>query len=219
MQETAASLPDQSTIERTWGQLQTLDEGYHGVQRVATERREYARVAAELATAHETFLRVRDNALGETFETISEQFAAFYEAVNPDESAFNPNISQTNTGVDFDVEFYDTGEHPPHAMHSEGHQDLMGVCLFLALATELSSLDRLPVLLDDIVMSVDEDHRTKFATVLRSELSDHFQLFVTTHDEGWARQLVDTGVAREGDVVRFADWSPDRGPTVTAGFE
>lgn len=156
--------------------------------------------------------------LGETFETISDRFAAFYEAVNPDESAFDPTLSQTNTGVEFAVDFYDTGDHPPHALHSEGHQDLMGVCLFLALAAELSPLSRLPVLLDDVVMSVDAGHREQFATVLRDELSEHFQLLITTHDAGWAHQLVETGVTGDRNVLRFTAWTPDEGPTIEQGL-
>lgn len=219
LQEAAAALPDQSMIEKMWSQLQTLDEAYHGSQRAVRERRQYARAAAELETTHKTFIKARDTVLGETFETISDRFAAFYEAVNPDESAFDPTISQTDTGVNFAVDFYETGDHPPHAMHSEGHQDLMGVCLFLALATELSPLNRLPVLLDDVVMSVDASHRAQFATVLAGELSDHFQLLVTTHDNRWAQELVDAGVAREQSVIRFTDWAPDRGPEITAGLK
>lgn len=218
LQEAAAALPDQSMIETLWSQLQTLNQAYQGTQRAAVERRQYVRAASELETAHEKFLEARDDVLGETFEMISDRFAAFYEAVNPDESAFNPKISQTDTGIDFSVDFYNTGEHPPHAMHSEGHQDLMGVCLFLALATELSPLDRLPVLLDDIVMSVDESHRSQFATVLYDELSKHFQLIVTTHDSRWAKQLVDIGVARKENVIQFTDWEPDQGPTIMSGF-
>lgn len=218
IQDIARQLPDRSLIERSWSQLQTLDDAYHGLSEAAEDRRVQSQVAAELETAHTTFLGARDAVLGEMFETISDQFAEFYELVNPDESAFDPTLSQTNTGVNFAVDFYDTGSHPPHAMHSEGHQDLMGVCLFLALAGELSPLERLPVLLDDVVMSVDEGHREQFAEVLQNELSDHFQLLITTHNQVWARQLVESGVVDESNVIRFTDWSPDRGPTMGSGL-
>ncbi|MCU4743964.1 AAA family ATPase [Natronoglomus mannanivorans] len=216
LRETAGALPERSTIESTWGQLQTLDGAHNRLRTAATERKRFARAANEFEIAHETFLATRDDVLGDIFETISDRFASFYRAVNPDESAFNPTIGQTNTGVDFSVEFFDTGEHPPNALHSEGHQDLMGVCLFLALASELSPLERTPVLLDDVVMSVDEGHREQFAKVLRDEFSDHFQFLIATHDETWVGQLVEMGVVREQEVARFTEWTPDRGSVLEA---
>lgn len=218
LQAAADELPDKSSIEVVWDQLQTLSDAYQGLQDAATKRKQYARTTNELERAHETFLASRDDVLEEIFETISDRFAAFYQAVNPDEDAFSPAINQKNTGVDFSVEFYDTGAHPPNALHSEGHQDLMGVCLFFALAAELSPLEKQPMLLDDVVMSVDKDHREQFANVLQAELSDHFQLLITTHDESWANQLVDAGVVKQTDAIRFVDWSPDQGPVVESGI-
>lgn len=214
LRETAATLPERSTIETTWSELQTLDEAHKRLQTAAAEQKRYARAANEFEIAHKEFLTARDDVLGDIFDTISDRFASFYEAVNPDENAFNPTIGQTDTGVEFSVEFFDTGEHPPNALHSEGHQDLMGVCLFLALASELSPLERAPVLLDDVVMSVDKGHREQFAKVLRDELSDHFQFLIATHDGTWVDQLVETNVVRDQEVIRFAEWTPDRGPVL-----
>jgi DNA repair exonuclease SbcCD ATPase subunit len=218
LESTAAALPDRSRIERMWGDLQTLDEAYGTLRSTKTAQEEYRRVEAEFERAHELFLQARDDVLGEVFDQISDRFASIYTAINPDESTFDPSISQTNTGVDFSVGFYESGQHPPHALHSEGHQDLMGVSLFLALAAELSPLDRHPLLLDDVVMSVDDSHRRQFARVLAEDLSDQFQLLVTTHDAEWARQLVDAGVATDSEVVRFQSWDPTDGPVVTTGL-
>jgi DNA repair exonuclease SbcCD ATPase subunit len=218
LKETADSLPNQSEIQKTWDELQTLNDLYREAKRIKIKQQQYERVTTELEAAHSIFLESRDDVLGQTFELVNERFATFYEAINPDESNFNPNIAQTDTGVSFEVDFHNMGEHPPHAMHSEGHQDLMGVCLFFALASELSPLQNQPVLLDDIVMSVDEGHRSQFATMLRNELSEYFQLIMTTHDSSWAGQLVENGVADESDIIRFSDWTPEQGPTVTSGF-
>ena len=40
-------------------------------------------------------------------------------------------------GLNFEVDFHGRGQHPPHALHSEGHQDSMGLCLYLALTEHL----------------------------------------------------------------------------------
>lgn len=218
LQRSVANFPDRSTIQTEWDELKSLDETYHALQDAIEERNRYARAAGELETAHETFLAARDDVLAELFDTINNQFADLYEAINPDESAFDPMLQQTNTGVNFAVEFYDTGEHPPNALHSEGHQDLMGVCLFLALAAELGTPEYLPLMLDDVVMSVDEYHRTQFARALENELGDQFQLLITTHDRGWVRQLVESGVVGQSDVVQFSDWTPDGGLRIEHGM-
>lgn len=212
------ALPDRSALETTWSELESLTETYSALQISGEERSQYAKTADELEAAHDTFLRVRDDVLEDTYESINDRFAEFYEAINPDESSFNPALGQTDTGVEFSVEFYETGDHPPNALHSEGHQDLMGTCLFLALATELSPLETVPVLLDDVVMSVDREHRKHLASVLRDDLSEHFQFVVAAHDSTWARQLVDGGVVREADVIRFTKWTPERGPVIEKGL-
>ena len=44
--------------------------------------------------------------------------------------------------------------YPPAAYHSEGHQDGMGVCLYLALMKRRSATTSTIASLDDVVMSV-----------------------------------------------------------------
>jgi len=62
------------------------------------------------------------------------------------------------------VNFYDRGLFPPAAFHSEGHQDGMGVCLYLALMKRLFGKRITFALLDDVVMSVDAGHRYQSAS-------------------------------------------------------
>ena len=64
--------------------------------------------------------------------------------------------------LDFKVDFYGIGMFPPAAYHSEGHQDGMGVCLYLALMKQILAEDFRFAVLDDVVMSVDGNHRRQF---------------------------------------------------------
>jgi hypothetical protein len=150
--------------------------------------------------------------LEDLFAEVSDRFAEIYREINPDEGTFDPLHTQTNTGVEFSVDFYGDETHPPSALHSEEHQDLMGVCLFLALADELSPLERTPILLDDVVMSVDATHRQRVAEVLATTFSDQFQFFLTAHDSTWATQLAEAGVPGPSNLIRFSDWSLEAGP-------
>ena len=64
-----------------------------------------------------------------------------------------------------------TGPVSPAAYHSEGHQDGMGVCLYLALMKRLFGDQFTFALLDDVVMSVDAGHRYEFCKSVEEALS------------------------------------------------
>lgn len=215
LQTEAERLPGKSELQEAWDALAEAGQAYDTVVELRQHRAEYTRVAEELELAHQQFLRSRDAVLGSVYDSIAERFADFYTRVNPDEREMDPGLNPTATGVEFSVGFYGGGEHPPHALHSEGHQDSMGVCLFLALADQFSPLEYTPVMLDDVVMSVDEGHRQRVADVLADDLSRDFQFLITTHDERWATQLVDSGVVEVGNVHAFEGWSPTEGPART----
>lgn len=205
LQEIAANRPKRTRLEAQWDALKTATENYN-LWVDAQNRLSAAKQArSEFDTAHQEFIAARDDVLGEVYEEISELFIDFYTTINPDETNINSILSPTNTGVQFNIEFNGQGDHPPHALHSEGHQDSMGVCLFLALADHFSPLQRMPLLLDDIVMSIDEMHRQRVAEMFVEVLPNRFQLFMTTHDRDWARQLVDAGVVDRSNIVNFDD--------------
>jgi len=86
------------------------------------------------------------------------------------------------------VDFYGRGMYPPHALHSEGHQDSMGICLYLALSEYINKGLVGATVLDDVVMSVDANHRKSLCRVLNKEFKDH-QFIITTHDRSWAQQF------------------------------
>jgi DNA repair exonuclease SbcCD ATPase subunit len=201
----AANRPERSQLEAQWDALKSATDNYElwidAKTRLAAAEDAYS----EFDTAYDEFIAARDEILSEVYEEISDLFITFYTTINPDESDIDSILSPTNTGIQFNIEFDGEGDHPPHALHSEGHQDSMGVCLFLALADHFSPLKRMPLLLDDVVMSIDETHRQRVAEMFENELPDRFQLFMTTHDRDWARQLVDTGVVDENNVVNFDD--------------
>ena len=73
------------------------------------------------------------------------------------------------------------GTHPPHALHSEGHQDSMGVWLFLAFNEELAKGDLGLIVLDDVMMSVDTGHRKDVCRLLAEQFTE-CQFVITTHD-------------------------------------
>ena len=120
--------------------------------------------------------------------------------------------------LDFDVNFYERGLFPPGAYHSEGHQDGMGVCLYLALMKRLFAKSFTIALLDDVVMSVDSGHRYQFCKLLKTHFPDT-QFIITTHDRLWAEQMKSAGLVTAKTSLAFHSWTVDTGPLVESNAD
>ena len=113
-----------------------------------------------------------------------------------------------------EVDFYGRGKFPPLALHSEGHQDTMGLCLYLALSERLTKNLIDLTILDDVVMSVDASHRRNVCELLATKFPGR-QFLITTHDKTWARQLMSAAVVSRQNSIEFSRWTIETGPMVT----
>lgn len=161
----------------------------------------------------------RDKTLLSLYDSVKGDFVKYYKELHgADESQFDAKLEPSGAGLDFEVDFYGRGYHPPLALHSEGHQDSMGLCLYLALSERLSEGKISLTILDDVVMSIDSDHRKDLCKLLKSHFSDR-QFFITTHDRTWARQLKTDGVVSKKNMVEFKSWSVESGPSFIEDFD
>lgn len=155
---------------------------------------------------------VKDSVLNELFDELRSDFEVFYKFIhNSDEGAFESEFKAKGAELVFEVDFYGRGKFPPVALHSEGHQDSMGVCLYLALMKLLSEDKMNLTILDDVVMSIDSAHRRAFSSLLLKYFPDR-QFLITTHNRTWARQLNTDGVAQKRNMIEFQQWSVESGP-------
>ena len=151
---------------------------------------------------------------------MQKDFSTFYRAINgDDESKFTAKLTpsegkpRTSTSTSMNAACF-----RPAAYHSEGHQDGMGVCLYLALMKRLFG-DRFTfALLDDVVMSVDADHRYQFCKLLKTYFPDT-QFIITTHDRLWAEQMKSAGLVTAKTSIAFHSWTIDTGPLVESNVE
>src|SRR6266699_2863950 len=180
--------------------------------------------AAEIAwttakAAYDAYCSVLEHELNTLYDAVQEDFSTFYRAINEDdESKFTAKLTPSEGKLEFDVNFYERGLFPPGAYHSEGHQDSMGVCLYLALMKRLLG-DRFTfALLDDVVMSVDSGHRYQFCKLLKTHFP-HTQFIITTHDRLWAEQLRSAGLVTGKTSLAFHSWTIDTGPLVESSAE
>lgn len=206
-QETVAPVEAWESLTKTEDRLSSLDEA---------ELRQEMALATERRAAHlrDVFVQARDEELEQLYGDVSAHFSSLYETIHsPDEESFDATLQTVDAGVDMKVPFYGRGSFAPNALHSEGHQDSMGLCLFLSLREHLPG-DTLPiVLLDDVVMSIDSGHRKEVARLLKERFSE-VQFIITTHDKNWARQLRGEGVVSNKGRVDLYNWDVETGPLV-----
>jgi hypothetical protein len=169
--------------------------------------------------AYNIYCSVLEDELNTLYNEVQEDFSRFYRAINEeDEAKFTAKLTPTEGRLNLDVNFYERGLFPPGAYHSEGHQDGMGVCLYLALMKRLFG-DRFTfALLDDVVMSVDSGHRYQFCKLLKTYFPET-QFIITTHDRLWAEQMKSAGLVTAKTSIAFHSWTIDTGPLVESNQE
>jgi len=213
LSERVSALPDTSERDAARDFLVEVDVRL-GAYREA--RRKEQKATTEAGTAKiifDVFKKTYEIGLNKIYSEIQGKFAELYREINKeDEAGFEAEMPIQAAGVGLDVDFYGRGKFPPGAYHSEGHQDGMGLCLYLALMDHLYSKDFKFCVLDDVLMSVDSSHRRAVCSMLGKEFPDT-QFVFTTHDEVWLKNMQSTGLVEQGSVLQFRNWSVEGGPS------
>lgn len=174
----------------------------------AQKLQEHELAAQVFATYSSTY----ETGLNQIYAAIQDSFAELYREINhDDEGGFEASMAAQKAGLGLEVDFYGRGKFPPGAYHSEGHQDGMGVCLYLALMRHLYGEEFSFCVLDDVLMSVDSGHRRAVCRML-NEKFPATQFIFTTHDDVWLQNMQSSGLIRPGGYVQFRNWSVEAGP-------
>ena len=181
--------------------------------REAKAAHETAKARAGLAArVYETYGSATTRALEAIYEKVEGTFSDLYREINkPDEGKFTAQLLPSLGKLGFNVDFYGRGQFPPGAFHSEGHQDGMGLCLYLALMSHLLGDNFTFAVLDDVLMSVDRGHRREVCALLKKRFPKT-QFILTTHDEVWLRHMKAEGLINGKNFAHFKNWSVDTGP-------
>lgn len=201
--------------QAAWDSLTRLEENLKALEQAQIEF-EIANISYKRAVILLTsFEKARDRVLRNLYDEVKERFVELYKKLHgPDEGSFSAKIEPDGAALNFEVDFHGRGTYSPHALHSEGHQDSMGLCLYLALS-ELLAGDLIDlIILDDVVMSIDASHRRNLCHILASSFPGR-QFLITTHDKTWANQLRSEGVVDRAGFVELYNWNIDTGPQVS----
>jgi len=211
------ALPDQTATESARSFLSVAQDRWTQVRQARATATKATAAHKAAAAVYEEYNAVADAALTTLYKTVEDDFSNYYRQINSDdEPSFKAGLSPTAGKLDLEVDFYGLGMFPPMAYHSEGHQDGMGVCLYLALIRQLLKSDFRLAVLDDVVTSVDANHRRQFCKLLKDVFPD-VQFIMTTHDEVWARLMQSSGLIARRSLARFHGWTVDGGPLYGQG--
>lgn len=211
LQSRTEELDDLGEAEKEYERIDTIAKRWQEYEELDEEVDRLRSLISDVETAEEAFIESRREVVGAIYEDITDRVESYYCSIHPDEDGTEASIEVTDTGADLKKEFYDAGEYPPHSVFSEGHLDSLGLCLHLALTDYLQDDEKSLLLLDDVVMSVDQDHRLQIARTIAQEFADEYQIIITTHDELWAEQLRSQGALNGGSKVHLREWSIDDG--------
>jgi len=180
----------------------------------ASNNRDLAKLFKKRAVAClDYFEKARNSVLERIYDEVKTRFDKYYKAIHEDdEKGFASKFSHVGPALNLEVDFYGRGMFPPHALHSEGHQDSMGLCLFFALNEYLTKDLIKVIILDDVVMSIDRNHRKSVCGLLNNFFPSK-QFIITTHDTAWAKQLKSEAVVSNKHMIHFLNWNIDVGPT------
>jgi hypothetical protein len=118
---------------------------------------------------------------------ISDEVNDFYKALHPEEGFDQLKLVPTpDRGLEFEFFFKGDRITPPNKLMSESHLNTLGLCFFLASAVEFNKNCQF-IVLDDVVSSVDANHRQSLAKLLRDDHRlNQKQYIILSHDMFWS---------------------------------
>jgi ABC-type lipoprotein export system ATPase subunit len=123
-------------------------------------------------------------------KAITGDIQQMWEIVHPGEHIENVRLhvpEDAEKAIDVCLKFHGIDQDSPRLTLSEGFRNSLGLCIFLAMAKRESKSDR-PIFLDDVVVSVDRNHRGMVVELIEKVFNDR-QLIVLTHDRDWFIEL------------------------------
>jgi len=121
---------------------------------------------------------------------ISSEVQSLWSKLHPDEPIEEARLyipGGLDKAIDISIKFFGVDQPSPRLTLSESHRNCLGLCIFLALALLRASPDH-PIILDDIVSSLDRAHRGRLTDILMEDLKGR-QVALFTHDREWYNEL------------------------------
>ena len=154
---------------------------------------EITRAGALVALINSLEQRVRSEIRKQSqiaIDKISEDIESMWATLHPDEAIESVHLylpPGADKAIDVVLKFHGLDQESPRLTLSEGYRNSLGLCIFLAMAKQVVDTER-PLFLDDVVVSLDRNHRGMIQSLLEKEFSDR-QVLILTHDREWYTEL------------------------------
>src|SRR5690606_28947546 len=113
-------------------------------------------------------------------DELSEDIKTMWLALRPGSQIKDIALTlpEGNKAIDIKLTFYGKEQSSPRLTLSEGHRNSLVLCIFLAMAKREASQDR-PLILDDVVISLDREHRGMIGPLLEEQFGNRQVVILT----------------------------------------
>lgn len=227
-QKATLTPPDTTRLEAAITLLERGIASRKVISDAETADADSSEVLRRATVAKDSFSSAREAAIQDVFTYISGTVMDYYkrlhdfgggsEASECTALELKPTSRAAAGGLRLAIQFLGlANSKDPRAFLSEGHLDSLGLCLFLASVRIFNPPGSLLVL-DDVLTSIDKEHRRRVGELLHSEFQD-FQIILTTHDEHWHDLLASMAHARgiQGSwrYIKLEGWTVEKGPVLS----
>jgi len=191
--------------------MKGVKEKFLRVREEMKKRDVYQMQIASLQKIRDMFVEVQNTTLQNILDQMSEDISKYYLTLHPVDKEKVDNIRLKivgEEGVEFEYSFHGYAARPPAKYLSESHLNSLGISLFLASVKLFNSVNGFFVL-DDVVTSLDKNHRSRLIELLKNEFSD-YQIILLTHESSWFKILKRT-FEPFGWLTKQMDWSFENG--------
>ena len=123
-------------------------------------------------------------------DSISGDIESMWSTLHPEDRIDSVRLSVpqgVDKAIDVVLNFHGLDQDSPRLTLSEGYRNSLGLCIFLAMAKQVADKTR-PLFLDDVVVSLDRNHRGMIHKLIEEEFGDR-QVVIFTHDREWYTEL------------------------------
>jgi len=228
MQKTALTPPDSTKLEAAIALLERAVVSWNDIEIAKQTFAESQEISRRTTVAKVCFSTSREQAIQQVFAHISGTVLEYYKRLHDFEDSdeisectaleLKPTSRSATGGLRLAIQFLGlANDKDPRAYFSEGHLDSLGLCLFLAAVRIFNPPGSLLVL-DDVLTSIDKEHRRRVGELLFSEFND-FQIILTTHDDHWNELLQSSaramGLQSQWQYIQINGWTVDSGPVLS----
>lgn len=162
------------------------------------------------------FSQKKKEAIEKIFEEIGNLVDEYYTFIHDDDEITHPKFGiKSSKGLTLTLLFGDDTS-DPRSFASEGHIDTLGLCIFLAFVTKFNKYNF--IVLDDIISTVDLDHKERIIRLLIEKFKD-YTFIITTHNKLWFEQLKrltrSYNVANDFTFIDIKGWDKYEGPLIS----